>query len=112
MRILLLILVAFALIGCNKDYSEGTISPAVITKLSHKGIIKSWEGEAVKVSPNGDRAAEPWLFNVSDPNMIAQVQTALDSAWTVSIQYQQWMVPPPWIENDHVIKTITRLKLP
>ncbi len=111
MRILLVLLVAFALIGCGKHYSEGTISPAVITKLSQKGLIfKSCEGEAVKVSPNGDRAADPWTFNADD--LAAQAQQALDSNWTVTLQYRQWLVTPPTIDNDRVVTSITRLKLP
>lgn len=109
------ILICLLLAGCFPNYSDGS-RVGVVTKISHKGLIwKSWEGsinqggtkEVTQMDSNGGAhsqiVANAQDFNVSDPKVIEQVKEAAKTGKRVELVYRQWLVAPPWIDNDHVI---------
>jgi len=42
-------------------------------------------------------------FNVSEPALIEKLKLATESGKRVKLTYNQWLLKPPTISNDHVI---------
>lgn len=106
------LLTAVLCAGCGQNYSYGE-RVGVVTKLSEKGLIfKSWEGElliALPVDVAGTTQPEKFTFNVS-AEAVGQVKKAMSSGQRVEVVYRQWFLPPPTIDNEHVVIEVKSVK--
>ena len=110
MKQLIIGILAVALVGCGKNYSNGTRA-GVVTKLSNKGLVwDSWEGELVMALPSetGIVAPEKFHFSINpdDTATVAKVQAALKSGKRVEIVYRQWFCSPPTIDTQYVVTDV------
>lgn len=105
---------ALALSACAEQYSVGERS-GVVTKLSNKGLaFKSWEGEllaggtrrVVDGDGRSQSVANVFAFNV-DPGAVDDVRHAMESGCEVTLHYTEWAIPPPTIDNGHVVRRVT-----
>ncbi len=102
------------------SYSEGE-RVGVITKLSHKGLFcKTWEGEMnlggfknVSSKDNEGRSttsmvANVFEFSVTDPEIVAQIQEAMNQGETVGLMYSQMLIHNPCVSGTGYIITGVR----
>lgn len=101
-RAFLAAFLSVGLLACGEGYSNGSRA-GTITKFSHKGIFcKTWEGELLMggMRNNTDSkgnvtlSANVWAFSVTDPEIVSQVQAAMDEGRTVVLEYDQWVATP------------------
>lgn len=92
--------------GCYQGYSEGDRA-GVITKFSHKGWVKSWEGTlnvgGASIDSDGNAVPSLWDFSVVDPNMVDEIKKAHASGRRVILKYNQFWVKPKTIDTPYVI---------
>ena len=110
MRNVILALVCLPLVGCGKFvYSEGNRAGTVI-KFSHKGIFcKTWEGELLMggMKQNEDKSlqANVFEFSVTDQEIVAKVNEALENGKRVALTYEQVVLP--WVCSQDTSYRIT-----
>lgn len=101
--------------GCNRSYSDGDRTGVVI-KLSHKGaIMKSWEGildlggfHSEKNENGPDSLVRNyWMFSITDPDIVPQVQEAMKTGQRVTLHYTQWLIGPTRLDTDSEIVGVT-----
>ena len=104
--------------ACAPNYSEG-VRVGVVTKLSHKGLIfKSWEGSLNEGGTKSSKDSKGRVsvvtnaveFNVSDPKVLLDLQKAYKEGSVVELEYKEWAIAPPTINNSHVITKVTFLE--
>ncbi len=117
-KLLAVVFSCVALSACAPNYSDGQ-RVGVVTKLSHKGIVfKSWEGmlnqggfrNSTDDNGNTTVVANVLEFNVQDPKVVQDLQTAMETGQRVRLTYNQWLVSPFTIENSYVINKVEFLK--
>lgn len=112
MKRVLIIVALAAIMGCGRDYSNGS-RIGIVTKLSKRGlIVNSWEGEmlmALSAGVAGQTQPEKFTFNV-DPDCVAKVQDAMRSGKRVELVYRQWAISPLTIDDDHVVIDVKEVK--
>lgn len=96
-----LIAAAFAVGGCNCDYSSGERA-GVVTKFSQKGLLcKTWEGEMLlggtRLDAEGNAVANTWQFTVKSDDAASReaIEAALQSGQRVAISYHQVLAATP-----------------
>jgi hypothetical protein len=108
-KLIMVAAVAALLVGCGKNYSNGS-RVGVVTKLSEKGLIwDSWEGE-MNMGGVRDKHTDAgtvsvpnaFQFNV-DPAAVPKVKEALRSGKRVELVYREWAVSPLSIGDSHVV---------
>lgn len=114
-----LIILSSSFVGCGEGYSHGD-RVGTITKFSNKGLFcKTWEGEmnlgGFRTKTNADGktsvAANIWQFTVTKPELVSQVQEAMDSGKTVRIHYDQWLMTGPCqSESDYFVESVKVLQ--
>jgi Prokaryotic N-terminal methylation motif len=103
--VILMIALAIILSAFVGNSSEGTRT-GVITKFSRKGLIsKTYEGEllmggmrVVGAGPETTLSSNIWAFTVDDskPQVIEQIQKAMENSSPVLIKYNQQRFSAPW----------------
>lgn len=91
--------------GCGDGYSEGERVGSVY-KFSRKGIsFKSWEGElnlgGMTTDANGHMVMNTWDFTVTRPEVVPEVQKALESGHRVKLHYRQWWSSPWSMDSSY-----------
>jgi hypothetical protein len=114
---LIITAISIALLSaCAPNYSEGS-RIGVVTKISKKGLIyKSWEGslnqggtKTVATKDGSMVVPNAMDFNVSDPEVLKQILDVARSGATVELEYTEWAIAPPSIDNTYVITKVTIL---
>lgn len=116
-KILFALTMLFALTACGPNYSNGD-RVGTVSKLSNKGLIfRSWEGQLIqggmmnKTDSEGKSSlvANTLEFNVQDPEVVKQLQDAMNTGKRVKLTYTEWAIAPITIENSYVITSVTVL---
>lgn len=113
--ILMASLVAAALSGCTHVVTEGGKVGTVI-KLAQQGVLcKTWEGEIIRGGMNGGSGAfstTPLFFTVNDPNILRDVNSALEGQYEVKVHYVEFLGPMGCSSssNGHFLTRIERLR--
>lgn len=95
--------------GCNSSYSEGE-RIGKITKLSKKGhLFKSWEGEML-VGDNSIINPAPFVFSVTDENLVKSIQDSIKTSKSVTLHYNQWSVKPNTQDSEYNAISIEEVK--
>ena len=102
--------------GFMPNYSDGERAGTVY-KLSHKGMIwKSYEGEmnlgGMAADANGTMVPNRFVFSVTDPEIVEQINQASTSGNRIMVHYHQYLVKPMKLETQYVVdKVITKSPL-
>lgn len=83
----------------------------IVTKLSHRGIVwTTWEGQMI-LGGQGTVTTNVWEFSIDDPNVLKEVQAAVDSQKTVKLTYHQNLLIRPWIGGTtYFVKTVSPIQ--
>lgn len=90
--ILLLCAMAFVMMSCSQNYSNGE-RVGFVNKFSEKGLLwKSWEGE-LNLTQTGMNSSSIFDFSIDNDNPEPEVIAVIDSAavhgWKVKLTYHE-----------------------
>lgn len=89
-------------------YSEGERT-GVVTKFSHKGFPKTWEGELNMGGWDQGGKPQAWAFSCCDPAVVDKLQAAERSGHRVTLVYRQQLRKQPWKgETDYFVTNVVQ----
>lgn len=99
MKKILGVLVCLSLSGCLVTREGDKVG--TVTKLAQQGIfVKTWEGQIIRGGLNGGNGGFGAVFNftVEKPEVLAQLQLAMDKGQEVKIHYHKEAVT--WLRSE------------